>query len=218
MKTYNGNELVVDNEQLKSQQQRWNERSRQWDSEIQRPDHYANFEDGYKRFVDLEEKVFGALSKQESGIDIGCGTAAATGPLAKHVQKLYLLDIAEQMLQEAQKKYPGAVLLHSGASDIPLGDESVHLAISRGIVVSHMPKELIPRFFSELSRIVKPNGVIIFDFLSNDGSASFTNLSEKISFTQAEIIQNLQNVGFEKIEFDGDPSLRVVRVVANKKS
>jgi len=217
MESPKGVKPVATKDQLTSQQQRWNERSKQWDVDIQQPDHYANFEAGYQKFVDLEERIFGTFPKRETGIDIGCGTAAATGPLAAHVERLYLLDLAEQMLQEAKNKYPNAVLLHSGASEIPLDNQSIHLAISRGIIVSHMPKELIPSFFSELGRIVKPDGVVIFDFLSNDGSAAFSNVSEKISFTQDEIRQNLQKVGFDNIQFDGDPSLRVMRVVAYKK-
>lgn len=202
--------------QLEEQRQRWNARSDDWDSHISDPGHYANFESGYNKFLEFEEAHLSELVNHESGIDLGCGTGVTSVILAKKVKQVYLLDLAEKMLKQAKGKIPNAIVLHASVTDVPLADDTVDVAISRGIVLSHLPKELVGGFFDELARIVRSKGMIIFDFLSNPESVSFTNVSPKIPFTKEQISSELGKRGFEEFIFDGEDSNRVVRVRAIK--
>jgi ubiquinone/menaquinone biosynthesis C-methylase UbiE len=203
--------------QLKLQQERWNSRADKWDEDIKCPEHYANFEDGYQKFLDFEKRELSGLEKQESGIDIGCGTGVTSVILADKVKNIYLLDIAEKMLMEAKKKLPNAIILNTSATDIPLADSSINVALSRGIVVSHLPESLQENFFDELKRVVRPDGKIIIDFLSNIDTVDFPNASPKVMFTKQEVKEALEERGFSNIVFDGEDNNRVIRVSAIKR-
>jgi len=207
----------IDNveKQLAEQKDRWNSRAATWDSELLKPDHYANFENGYQRFLDFEEKELAEI-KGGVGIDLGCGTGIASVPLAEKVDQIYLLDIADKMLEEAHKKVPQGILLSNQVTNIPLPDRSVDIAISRGILVSHLPAPLVPQFFNELKRVMKVTGKVIFDFLCNEGTADFKLTSPKNTFTLEQMTQELKNVNFYWTKFDGTNDNRVVRVSAVK--
>lgn len=204
------------NKQLKQQRERWNSRAANWDEDIKNPEHYANFEDGYQKFLDFEEKELSTLKNADSGIDIGCGSGVTSVILAKKVKKIYLLDIAEEMLKKAEEKVPDSISLNSSATSIPIADGSVDVAISRGIVVSHLPEGLQNNFFDELNRILRKDGKIIIDFLSNIETADFSNASPKIPFTKEEIKEILESRCFSNIIFDGEGNNRVIRVSAMK--
>jgi len=198
------------------QQKRWNSRAASWDDEIMNPEHYVNFEEGYQRFLDFEKRELSQLEKQESGIDIGCGTGVTSVILSDKVKNIYLLDIAEKMLVEAKKKLPNAVAINASATDIPLPSDSINVVVSRGIVVSHLPEGMQESFFNELQRIVRKGGKIIIDFLSNTDTADFHNVSPKIAFTIQEMQRILESRGFSRVVFDGENSNRVIRVSAIK--
>lgn len=40
---------------------RWNGRASTWDTEILKPEHYANFEEGYRKFLNFETMVLEAI-------------------------------------------------------------------------------------------------------------------------------------------------------------
>jgi len=196
--------------------ERWNGRAATWDTEILKPEHYANFEEGYRKFLDFETVVLNAFPKALVGIDLGCGTGIAAEPLSKKVEKLFLLDIAEQMLEEAKKKYPDAVLLHESATSIPLGCSSVDIAVSRGVLISHLPQGEYQNFLCEVNRILRPGGLFIFDFLNNLETADFHLSSEKTVFTKQSITEELKKYGFGDLVFDGQDTSRVLRVAMVK--
>jgi len=196
--------------------ERWNGRAADWDLEISKPDHYANFESGYRRFLNFEEKILDNIGDAETGVDLGCGTAIAAESLTRRVKNLYLLDLAETMLKEAGKKFPDAVLLHASVTAIPLESESVDYAVSRGVVISHLPPGEQGNYLNEVQRILKPGGIFIFDFLNNMKTANFHLSSEKTVYTTKEIVEELKSFGFEAFAADGDENSRVVRIAARK--
>ena len=212
---YNTQMTEIDNK-FSSFRERWNDRASTWDTEILKPEHYANFEEGYHKFLDFETDVLDAFPKALVGIDLGCGTGIAAEPLSKRVDKLFLLDIAEQMLEEAKKKYPDAIFLHESATAIPLDDNSIDVAISRGVLISHLPQGEYPNFLSEVHRILRPGGLFIIDFLNNLQTADFHLSSEKTVFTREGITEELKKFGFGDLVFDGQDTSRVLRVATVK--
>lgn len=219
MEKINPNNIINQNlakEQLKKQKGRWNDRAGGWDDNISDEGHYTNHENGYEKFLDFEKRELQKIAQAESGIDLGCGTGVTSEILATKVNNIYLLDLADKMLEEAKKKIPRAHLINASAADIPLADNTIDVAISRGIVLSHLPEEMTEDFFNELGRIVRANGVVIFDFLCNPNSGDFENLSPKIPFSKEQIKEKLEARGFDNIIFDGARE-RVVRVSAIKK-
>lgn len=205
---------TISHQQIREQQKRWNERAGVWDSDIQQQSHYVNFESGYHEFLRLEEEILEKKQKIETGLDIGCGTGVTSELLSRHVSKIYVLDIAKKMLEEAKKKVPAAITICASATQIPLDDASIDIAVSRGVVVSHLPRDIYLNFFREIERIVKIGGIVLFDYLSNLESVHFSIQSSKILFSKEEIEIILLGHGFEKIKFYGSQENRVVRVSA----
>ncbi len=203
--------------QLEDQRDRWNSRAEKWDENIKDEEHYANFEEGYKKFLILEEDLLQKHGPFEVGLDIGCGSGVTSVVLQKHTKALYILDLAENMLKVAKEKVPNAIALHSSATDIPLDNNSVDVVISRGVIPSHLPRNTYIDFFKEAGRVIRKGGLFIFDFISNIESVGFSNLSPKITYTQEEIEMHLTMYGFKKISFDGESSDRVRRVYAVRK-
>lgn len=204
------------NKQLEEQENRWNNRADDWDSDIGREDHYVNFENGYGEFLKLEKDILDRVGKLDVGLDIGCGTGVTSELLSQYVDKIYLLDIAEEMLRVAQAKVPKGMPLHASVTEIPLEDCSVDVAISRGVVVSHLPREIYLDFFRELERVMKNGGIVVFDYLSNLSSVHFSIQSPKITFSKEEIEIILKGYGFDDIEFYGLDTNRVMRVSAKR--
>ena len=204
----------ADRQQLKDQEERWDSRASSWDKEIQDEDSYVNFENGYEEFLAVQKELLNDMGNVGVGIDIGCGSGVPSAMLANYVSTLYLLDLSEKMLEEAKKKVPGAILLHTTATEIPLDDRIVDVVISRGVVVSHLPHSIYMDFFKEVQRITKDGAVLLFDFMSNMKSADFVNQSPKISFSEKEIEEILTSHEFTNITFYGEPINRVVRVSA----
>jgi len=194
--------------ELSRQKESWNRRAEEWDSDIKNPEHYANFEEGYKKFLDFERKHLENVESADAGMDLGCGTGETSVLLTEKVRKLYLVDIAKEMLKEARKKCPDGLPIQASAAELPLKKESIDILISRGIVVSHLPQEMTDNFFNEIARIVKKKGVVIFDFLTKNTSAKFKNIS-KNRFSKKQIEEELKRKGFEDIEFDGQSDGRV---------
>lgn len=214
---YTSHQMTEIENKFSSFRDRWNSRSSTWDTDLLNPDHYANFEEGYRKFLDFETVVLDAFPKELVGIDLGCGTGIAAEPLSKKVSQLILLDVAEQMLEEAKKKYPDAILLHESATNIPLNDCSVDVAVSRGVLISHLPQGEYSNFLSEVRRILRPGGLFIFDFLNNLKTADFHLSSEKTVFTRESITEELKKHGFGDLVFDGSDSNRVLRVATVKR-
>ena len=202
--------------QISEQEARWDSRAGDWDKDINSPEHYANFEDGYQKFLNYEQKILNKISSVEIAIDLGCGSGQTTKLLSAKAKKIYILDISEKMLEEANKKVPSAIPLHASVTEIPLPAKYIDLAISRGIVLSHLPAKLAKSFFEEIARIMKSGGTVLFDYLSNPDTADYKNSSPKIPFTMKEIEEKLEAQGFTEINFDGKDEDRVVRVSAKK--
>lgn len=203
--------------QLAEQRTRWSQRANDWDEDISQTDHYANFEDGYQQFLNLMRQELSGSKKFETGLDLGCGSGVTSVELNKNVKRIFLLDLADGMLQVALQKIPKAIALRASATDVPLLNNSIDVAISRGVVVSHLPVEVASNFFSELGRLVRKKGIVIFDFIANIETVEYKNTSPKIVFTKEQIKKELGERGFIKIKFDGSNTNRVIRVSAIKK-
>ena len=203
--------------QIEEQSERWGSRANTWEKEITSPNHYANFEGGYEKFLKLEEQILSKLAPVKTAIDLGCGTGQTSKLLENKAETIYILDIAGKMLDEAKKRVPKAIPLLASVTSIPLPNESVDIAISRGVVVSHLPSSLTDSFFTELGRVVRQSGKIMFDYISNLESVDFKNQSPKITFTKKEMREKLEQNGFINIISDGHVTDRVMRVIADKR-
>ena len=123
-------------------------------------DRFAN---SYGKYLHAQETQI--MHKWLSGIfpkeilDMGCGT----GRFLKYAQ--YGVDISEGMLAEAKSKFPDKELKLASITNTPF-TENTFQAIFSLHVFFHLEKEVIQQTIQEAYRILKPNGILIFDFPS----------------------------------------------------
>lgn len=105
------------------------------------------------------------LDQPERVLDLGCGTGYISERLGQRLApgQLLGLDIAEGMLQfaRAERAYP-ALWLCGDAEDMPLADASVDVIFSS---LSVQWCEHLSSLFSELYRVLKPGGQVLFSTL-----------------------------------------------------
>lgn len=98
-------------------------------------------------------------------LDLGCGTGYFTRALQQKFPEAYVLamDLAETMLEVARaRNSPGLGLLCGDAEHLPLASNSVDVIFSSlALQWCHN----LPLLFSELNRVLKPGGKLIFSTL-----------------------------------------------------
>ncbi len=97
-------------------------------------------------------------SKNSQIIDIGCGDGRDLEELFKlGYTNLTGIEPSEAFLKAAQKRQIGAHIKEGHFEDIPVQNKTIDVAISR---YSMMLTDNLSRAFTEVSRVLKPQGVL----------------------------------------------------------
>lgn len=123
---------------------------------------HDRFANSYGKFIDRKERsVLSRLLKRnnETVLDLACGSGRLS-----HFASIGV-DGSEQMIRVAQGKYPDKQFHVSDAERIPLEPNSVDAIISFHFFM-HLDAEKVNRILQECSRVLKPNGRVIFDIPS----------------------------------------------------
>jgi len=125
--------------------------------------------------IDLENvmRVAGDLGHPQArgrALDFGCGLGRVTRAMAKYFDECVGVDISEAMLAAARElntRYPSCKFLESDSEDLGiLPDEHFDLIYS-DLVLQHIPtRVLIQLVISEFVRVLRPNGLAVFQLLS----------------------------------------------------
>lgn len=120
--------------------------------------------------------------KGKLAIDLGCGAGLLADKFAQAGALVHVVDIADTPLKLIKEKYPE--IKETFQQYIPytiLKDDAYDWVVSTE-VIAYLPREEHRIFFSELSRLVKPNGQIIcstpLDTHSEDPLTIFLELAE----------------------------------------
>lgn len=144
--------------------------------------------------IDLETQIRLLASNSELGkkvLDLGCGTGALTLKLAKASFEVTGVDISQNMLAQLARRAKGlnVKLVEASIFSLPFPDSSFDSVVSRWV---------LPHFsdwgsaVKEVARVLKPGGVIVFDFPSREhvehAQARQSLLSkEKLGYDHAEV-------------------------------
>jgi len=105
------------------------------------------------------------LKKHYSVLEVGVGTGRFAESLAMHVRSFTGIDISKPMIYISRKKvyYLNNInLINADAENLPFKPNTFDFVFSMH-VMWHLPYTIQEKIFSELVRVVKPGGKILFD-------------------------------------------------------
>jgi SAM-dependent methyltransferase len=103
------------------------------------------------------------LSLGERVLDFGCGAGRLSNALATHVKEVVGVDIAQSMIDEADRinQFPDRVrFVAYDGQRLPFADESFDAVVSL-ISIQHSPPAVQLACLVELHRVVRPGGVLV---------------------------------------------------------
>jgi len=126
------------------------------------PDNFKSKEEYllYLRHLFAYEFASRAFPKDCCCLEVGCGEGYGTSLLSKYVKEIIGLDVDNEIIMHAQKKYRTAncyFILYDGEK-IPFEDYKFDGVISFQ-VIEHIEDD--KRFVSEIHRVLKENGIFI---------------------------------------------------------
>ncbi|MBT3382481.1 MAG: class I SAM-dependent methyltransferase [Prolixibacteraceae bacterium] len=130
-----------------------------------------------------ESKVF--ISPKSKIVDLGIGTGASSVLFQQAGYKITGLDGSPEMLELCKKKQiADKLVLHNlEKTPFPLAKNIFETAISNGVLHLINPVKSI---FSEVARILKPNGIFAFTFDNTDNVLSYTKIKPGVWETKTQ--------------------------------
>jgi ubiquinone/menaquinone biosynthesis C-methylase UbiE len=171
----------------------------------------AEFRDAGKK--DVEVHVFGDEivmkhlypTVDKIAIEIGCGIGRLSEFLAPHFNKLYAVDISEEMINGAKERLPNILnteFLSTDGESFPLSSNTIDFAFSF-IVFQHMPnKEVIKKNIKEISRVLRKNGLAKVQLRGIPVSKD--NWYYGPSFTKREVEKMINGIPLEILKIEGE--------------
>ena len=200
---------------------RWSTRASGWQQLIDDENSYVNYEDNYERVNTLIRKY--APLTSGIALEIGCGTGEAGRILKSSNPSLNLLatDISSGMLNEARKQSEHEGLdieyIKVDITSDEFVEDPFNIVISRGVVVSHLPKPNIFDFLESAAKHTAHNGYFLFDFIQDTKVGEIEKpVDSKNEFTLDQMDEIMSHLGMTRIDDAGDDEMRV-RVVCYQK-
>jgi SAM-dependent methyltransferase len=167
-----------------------------WDSES----FFQSGEDDYQAFV---EPVLKRIDFNPAGkvmLELGCGAGRMTRSFAARFKTVYAVDISSEMLQRGQQLMPresNVVWQQGNGTDFAgVGNESTDLVFSY-LVLQHLPsEELVSKYVSEIIRVLRSDGVFLFQF--NSLSRPMMNTKGRVAWAAVDALWSAGFVHFSR--------------------
>jgi XTP/dITP diphosphohydrolase len=201
---------------------RWTSRASEWKRIIEDEDSYVNYESNYNRVNALILQY--APLASGSALEVGCGTGEAGRILkaANPLLELLSTDIADGMLEQAKEQtvLSGLDITYKklDITSDELGEEKFGIVISRGVVVSHLPKSNVYDFLKSAASHTANNGFLLFDFIQDTNVGDVEKpIDAKNQFTIKQMDEIMKSCNMKRVDDSGDDDMRV-RVVCYRHS
>jgi ubiquinone/menaquinone biosynthesis C-methylase UbiE len=93
-------------------------------------------------------------------LDVGCGIGLMESHLAGKFRELIGIDVAAQAVEYARRAMPGVEFHAHDAHALPFPDDRFDIAFA-ACVLHHVPPAQWPEFLGEMTRVVKPGGLVV---------------------------------------------------------
>jgi SAM-dependent methyltransferase len=107
----------------------------------------------------------------QRALDFGCGVGRITRALGSRFESACGIDISERMVELARElnaDYPNCVFLLNDAPDLRQFEAGSFDLVFENLALQHLPsKALVWRYVSEFLRIVRPDGLVVFQLPSS---------------------------------------------------
>lgn len=125
---------------------------------------YDKQREGNKYRIEKRKKeldIFLSLLDKKEGekvLELGC----SSGFLAKELGKMWAIDTSPRMLEITKQKNPEAIVQEADMFKLPFDNESFDKVVTMR-VWNHLNKEDLRKALREAKRVLKPEGILVFD-------------------------------------------------------
>ncbi|AFZ16911.1 class I SAM-dependent methyltransferase [Allocoleopsis franciscana] len=123
----------------------------------------SRFDNSYGRYIDCQEREILSRwlgnAQTQSILDLACGTGRFLSLATAG------LDLSPRMIEVARTKHPDKEFIQASASHIPI-EASQYDAVFSLHLFMHLSQTKIKAIVDECYRILRPNGILIFDIPS----------------------------------------------------
>lgn len=114
-------------------------------------------------------RAHGYPARRERALDFGCGVGRLTRAMAAHFDTCDGLDISPRMIELARRwnhAFPACRFAANPHDDLRLLPDAGFDFVYSRIVLQHVPARTIPRYVSDLVRVLRPRGLLVFELPS----------------------------------------------------
>ena len=140
-------------------------KGRKWDLQL-------FFETGHREISYLISRLseLNLCFKPRMALDFGCGIGRLTQPLAVYFEKVIGVDISRTMLDLAKRLNrcgDACQFILNEKDNLDLMESDSFDLIYASIVLQHIPPEIMIKYLSEFLRILRTNGILVFQLPSH---------------------------------------------------
>jgi ubiquinone/menaquinone biosynthesis C-methylase UbiE len=115
----------------------------------------------------LLDRFAARIRKNGPACDMGCGPGHVARYLHNAGVSIWGLDLSPAMVAQARKLNAGMIFREGDMTSLDLPDASLS-AITAFYAIVNIPKASLPRVFSEMARVLQPDGLLLLAFHTGD--------------------------------------------------
>jgi SAM-dependent methyltransferase len=166
--------------------------------------------------IDTTLKELGdLLTARISALDFGCGLGRLSQALAVHFDSVTGVDVAASMIEGAQARnaFPDRVsYVVNTAATLPFDDATFDFAYSI-LVLQHIPPKAAAGYISELVRVLRPGGVVVFQELSHRAPTVRNAVLRVVPNAVLKLLRKARRGWAAPMTMDGVPRRQVTALV-----
>ncbi len=161
-----------------------------------------------KRFVELVKVGSKAMPAGRQVLELGCGSGVQSRQLSDLGLEVVGIDISPNMVLEARKRVQKANFLVGDIATVRFPSASFDGIYARASLL-HIPKELIPKVFEAINKMLKSGGIFYLAVKEGKGEGEVEDVRHGINvkrffsfFVKEEIEKLMEEARFKILELN----------------